>query len=74
MQLTNSECCHINSFICTDAVAYSNAYYGAGTGPIYMDDVDCIGDEDKLLSCVSQPIGSNNCGHFEDAGVNCSSK
>ena len=64
----------LDSPVPLDPIAYSNAYYGTGTGPIFMDDVSCDGDEDNLLSCSSKPIGSNNCVHSEDAGVNCSSK
>ena len=64
----------LKRFHSTDAIAYSNAYYGAGTGPIYLDEVACSGDEDKLLSCISKPIGKNNCGHSQDAGVSCPSK
>ena len=70
----NPDCYHLNSSVHADAVALSNAYYGKGTGPIYLDAVQCIGDEGYLLSCPSRPIGSNNCVHSQDAGVNCSSK
>ena len=53
------------------AVAYSNAYFGAGSGEIFLDNVACTGNEPFLLSCPSLPIGSHNCGHYEDAGVVC---
>lgn len=51
--------------------AYSYAYFGQGSDSIYLDNVGCFGDEPSLLSCVSQPIGTHNCGHSEDAGVRC---
>lgn len=38
-------------------------------GPINIDDVQCVGDEDNLLDCTFNP--SHNCVHFEDAGVTC---
>ena len=44
---------------------------GGGSGPIYLDDVACTGSENALLACASSPIGTNNCGHSEDAGVQC---
>ena len=53
------------------AVAYSNAYFGDGSGAIFLDNVACTGNELFLLSCVSLPIGTHNCGHYEDAGVAC---
>ena len=53
------------------AIAYSNAYFGEGSGPIYMDNVACSGTESSLYLCSSLPLGSHNCGHYEDAGVGC---
>ena len=34
-----------------------------------MDDVACSGNESTLTSCTH--ITSHNCGHSEDAGVQC---
>ena len=52
-------------------IAYSNAYFGAGTGPIYLDDVACISSASQLLECSSRPILAHNCRHSADAGVGC---
>ena len=49
-----------------------NAYYGRGRGPIFMDDVDCSGDEERLIDCEHKGISDHNCRHFEYAGVYCS--
>nr|XP_055031863.1 deleted in malignant brain tumors 1 protein-like isoform X3 [Misgurnus anguillicaudatus] len=51
--------------------AKSNAYFGEGSGQIWMDDVQCTGDETTLTNCSSTPRGTHNCGHHEDAGVIC---
>ena len=55
----------------TDGVAYSNAYFGTGTGPIYLDDVGCTLSDSQLLECSSGPILAHNCDHHADAGVGC---
>ena len=52
-----------------DAVAFSNAHYGAGTGTIYLNNVGCTGSENNLIRCPHS--SSNNCDHSEDAGVRC---
>jgi deleted-in-malignant-brain-tumors protein 1 len=51
------------------ALAYSQAFFGQGSGPINFDDVQCLGPEDNLLQCNFNP--QHNCLHSEDAGVRC---
>ena len=60
-----------NTIISTDAVAFSNAHFGAGTGPIYFDNTDCIGNESNLTDCSWSSYISCYYGHLEDAGVRC---
>ncbi|XP_061772617.1 neurotrypsin-like, partial [Nerophis ophidion] len=48
------------------------AYFGEGTGPIHLDNVECGGHERAIADCIKQqaPV-THNCRHSEDAGVIC---
>ncbi|XP_029949272.1 deleted in malignant brain tumors 1 protein-like [Salarias fasciatus] len=49
--------------------ALSSAAFGAGTGPIWLDDVSCSGHELSIADCRHSGFGVHNCGHYEDASV-----
>ncbi|XP_019850362.1 PREDICTED: uncharacterized protein LOC109581053 isoform X2 [Amphimedon queenslandica] len=59
----------------TDGATYSSGLngYGQGTGAIFLDEVQCSGNQCSLLDCPQNLIGDHNCGHSEDVGVSCSS-
>ena len=51
--------------------AYRNAYFGEGTGPVWLTKVGCSGDEDMIEDCAHPGWGNNECTHADDAGVGC---
>ena len=54
------------------AVAYSNARFGPGTGPIYFNNLICNGVEGSIFECTSDGLGvTGSCTHADDAAVMC---
>ena len=45
--------------------------FGAGSGPILLDNMRCVGDETSIMDCPKNAIGDHNCQHSDDAGVIC---
>ena len=52
---------------------YSNAYFGQGRGPTWLNYLYCSGFENSLLDCNrAYAIGNpNGCSHSEDVGIEC---
>ena len=53
------------------AIAIGNAAFGAGSGLIFLDNLECAGTEETLFECPRPAAGIHNCGRFEDSGVYC---
>ena len=61
----------IISNLVLDPLPHRGAFFGTGSGPIFLDNVVCRGTESSLLQCNTNPIRQHNCNHSEDAGVRC---
>ena len=47
-------------------------HYGLGKGQIWLDDLQCRGNETNLGQCAHGGWAQHNCNHSQDAGVRCS--
>ena len=46
---------------------------GGGSGPIWLDNVQCHGNESSIINCSHRGLGvtASYCSHSYDAGVQC---
>ena len=57
--------------LCKGPEFYGRAYFGEGQGDIYIEYVQCNGNESHLEECPSSDVGDHDCSHSVDAGVSC---
>ncbi|XP_060263037.1 macrophage scavenger receptor types I and II isoform X1 [Ovis aries] len=50
---------------------HKRAYFGKGTGPVWLNEVFCFGKESSIEECRIRQWGVRACSHDEDAGVTC---
>ncbi|KAJ8246195.1 hypothetical protein GJAV_G00264760 [Gymnothorax javanicus] len=48
-----------------------STHFGIASGPIWLDDVTCSGDEPSLTQCQHSEYGKHNCDHYEDVALRC---
>ena len=53
------------------SIAYRGAFFGGGSGPIFLEKLNCRSTSATLLDCARPPFGVHSCDHSMDAGVTC---
>lgn len=51
--------------------AIGGAFFGEGTGRVWLDNINCNGTEDDIFKCKSTGWGATNCGHSKDVSIIC---
>ena len=52
--------------------AVHNAFYGEGSGQIWLENLDCVGTEWSIRNCSHGEPKIKSCSHSDDASVKCS--
>ncbi|KAK3592490.1 hypothetical protein CHS0354_014989, partial [Potamilus streckersoni] len=42
-----------------------------GNGPIWLDDLNCTGNENDIAMCMTKRWGEHDCSHSEDVWISC---
>ena len=58
--------------ILLDTYGLKQAPYGRGTGQIWLNNIDCVGNENRLEDCMTS-FDVMSCDHSNDVGVLCTS-
>jgi hypothetical protein len=58
----------------TEALPVYSGRFGPGTGPIWLDDVSCTGNEADVIFCSHRDVGSHDCQHTSDIGLSCAGR
>ena len=45
--------------------------FSQGSGPIFLDELACDGDEENVLECGGSAPGLHSCTHSQDAAIRC---
>ena len=48
-------------------------YVQDGKGQIWLDNIECKGNESSIAHCLHDGWGNHSCHHYSDVGVECSS-
>ena len=56
------------------AIPRYGAFYGQGSGPIFLSQLQCTGSESHILDCARDMYSVRHCAHYEDVGVKCQGK
>lgn len=63
--------CIVSFFFFSQATVYPGSKFGKGRNDIWMDDLDCIGNELDISNCSFRGWGESNCTHLMDVGIAC---
>ena len=72
-KLASALCCMLLCFSIAVAIVFRSAagMFGQASGPIFLENLACSGAEQGLLDCPRSELGTHQCDHSRDSGVQC---
>lgn len=68
-------CSSSSTFLITRALqAFIGGYFGEGSGPVFIENLECSGHENHLDNCSSSGLFATSCRHSDDVSVSCLSE
>ena len=65
--------CRDLGYTFSDSYTLATSEFSPGTGPIFLDELECRGDEERVLEC-QHFFGIHSCTHDQDAAMRCVGK
>ena len=65
---------YVTVILCSYVGRVINNKYGAGSGQIWLDDVECVGNETSIGDCPHACWGYHDCRHHEDVSITCNNE
>ena len=62
--------CQNSGYAFTDSYSIPLPETGYSSGPIFLDELECDGSEEKVLDC-QYSLGVHSCSHDQDIAVKC---
>ncbi|XP_046378448.2 deleted in malignant brain tumors 1 protein-like isoform X1 [Haliotis rufescens] len=63
--------CAMMGFKDPEALKFTQAHFGRGADPIWLDNTQCYTNMTSLAQCRTESWGQHNCNHGEDSGARC---
>ncbi len=58
-------------FFFVAAIALNNLVFGYGSGPLFIESLNCQGNERHVLDCMDINLQRSSCTHQDDVAVQC---
>ena len=66
--------CSLCACMCAGTLVLGGLPFGSGSGPLFIESLDCSGSELSLLDCTEVNLRRESCTHEDDVSIECTGK